>query len=114
MNSSHQFIVHLPELITTMMSTPIMTTILKTTTKTIPTTTLMTTTLPTTTLVTTTIPTTTLSTLRTTLMKRTSQPFTTSVNSPHVSLMLNNPSTKTTTQKEETSDILGTDSFFIY
>nr|XP_022320849.1 CUB and sushi domain-containing protein 3-like isoform X2 [Crassostrea virginica] len=98
--------VHLPELITTMMSTPIMTTILKTTTKTIPTTTLVTTTLPTTTLVTTTIPTTTLSTLRTTLMKRTSQPFTTSVNSPHVSLMLNNPSTKTTTQKEETSDIL--------
>ena len=60
-----------------------------------------------TTLVTTTIPTTTLSTLRTNLMDRTSQPFTTPVNSPHVSSTFHNPNTKTTTKKEKPSSILG-------
>ena len=124
MNIPHQLIVHLPELITTIMSTtPIMTTTLKTTT-TLPTTTLVTTNIPTPTLVTTTIPTTTLvtttpttklPTLRTTLMKRTSQPIKTPINSPHVSSMFDNPNTKTTTtQKEETLAILGTDPFIIY
>ena len=96
-NIPHQLIVHLPELITTMISTtPMMTTTLKTTT-----------TVPTTTLVTTTIPTTTLSTLRTNLMDRTSQPFTTPVNSPLVSSTFYNPNTKTTTKKEKPSSILG-------
>nr|XP_022327092.1 cubilin-like [Crassostrea virginica] len=79
--------VHLPELITTMISTtPMMTTTLKTTT---------------------TVPTTKLSTLRTNLMERTSQPFTTPVNSPHVSSTFNNPNNKTTTKKEKPSSILG-------
>ena len=77
-------------------TTPMMTTTLKTTT-----------TVPTTTLVTTTIPTTTLSTLRTNLMERTSQPFTTPVNSPNVSSTFYNPNTKTTTKKEKPSSILG-------
>nr|XP_022326205.1 hepatitis A virus cellular receptor 1-like isoform X2 [Crassostrea virginica] len=102
-----------------MTTTPIMTTTLKTTTTTTTvatttlvtttteTTTLVTTTPPTTTLLTTTIPTTTLSTLRTTLMKLTSQPFKTPINSLHVSSMFINQSTKTTTtQKEETSATL--------
>ena len=115
MNIPHQLIVQLPELITTMISTtPILTTTFKTTT-TVPTTTLVTTTIPTTTLVTTTIPTTTLSTLQTTLMKWNSQPFTTPVNSPDVSLTFNYQRTKITkTQKEETSAILGTDPFIVY
>ena len=115
MSIPHQLIVHLPELITTMISTtPILTTTLKTTT-TVPTTTLVMTSVPTTTLVITTIPTTTLSTLQTTLMKRTSQSLSTPVNSPQVSSTSNNLNNKTTmTPKEETSAIFGTDPFIIY
>ena len=98
MNIPHQLIVHLPELITTMISTtPILTTTLKTTT-TVPTKPLVITTIPTTTLVITTIPTTKLSSLRATLKKRTSQPFTTPVNSPDVSSTFNYQRTKITKQ----------------
>ena len=115
MNIPHQLIVHLPELITTMISTtPILTTTLKTTT-TVPTKPLVITTIPTTTLMITTIPTTKLSSLRATLKKRISQPFTTPVNSPDVSSTFNYQRTKITkTQKEETSAILGTDPFIVY
>ena len=80
-NIPSQIIVHLPELETTLMSTtPMMTKTIKKTLKT------TTTTVPKTTLVTTTTLTTTLSTLPTSLIERTSQPFKTSVNSPHVTL----------------------------
>ena len=105
MNIPHQFIVHLPELTTTMIST---TRILTTTLK-------ITTTVQTTTLVITTIPTTTLSTIQTILKKRTSKPFTTLVKLPDQSTTYNYQRTNTTnTQKEETSAILGTDPFIVY